>query len=461
MGLSRTLRQSLFAMLCAATVFITACQTDAITGKSTLNLYSYDDEKRLGDEAVQPILAELGGLYPDPVIQDYVTMVGKKVEAAGRSRLRKDAGFPDWDFKFYVVNTSMLNAFALPGGHVFVTRGILLRMKDESELAGLLGHEVTHVFARHSVERMSEVTLMIIPVALLASIEETQGVAVVGMVAVQLLTLKYGRDDETEADHNGMRFAVRAGYHPDGIINVMRMLNEYTDEHGGGGPEFLSTHPDPGNRVDYLTRQMRKEYPDADTAAYLRNGPEYDAALVDIRACQPAYVLADQGDDAMGEGFKAFEQGGEAAALPHYRKALGLYQQAVNKVNRHAILHVNVAQAHYYLKNYEASERAIVEALNLEPGGFWPNFMGGLTAIKRNDHGVAAARFENALRLIPESPVGMFYLAVSYDRLGRAGDAVTYYRKAWDTFGGEGDLAEAARQRLIELGQPDPKTQGR
>ncbi|MCA8919759.1 MAG: M48 family metalloprotease, partial [Planctomycetes bacterium] len=140
------LAHPLLLLLIAASAFIASCQVDPLTGKNTVSLYSYEDEKQMGDESAMPIVAELGGLYPDQAAQDYVNRVGQKVVAAGRTRLKDEANFPDWDFKFYVVNTSMINAFALPGGHVFVTRGILNRIKDESELAGLLGHEVTHVF---------------------------------------------------------------------------------------------------------------------------------------------------------------------------------------------------------------------------------------------------------------------------------------------------------------------------
>ena len=111
----------LLLVLIAASAFIASCQIDPLTGKNTLNLYSYEDEKQMGDESVQPIIAELGGLYPDQATQQYVDRVGQKVVVAGRSRLKGEANFPDWDFHFYVVNTSMINAFALPGGHVFVS----------------------------------------------------------------------------------------------------------------------------------------------------------------------------------------------------------------------------------------------------------------------------------------------------------------------------------------------------
>ena len=447
----------LILLLIATSAFVASCQVDALSGKRTLNLYSYDDEKRMGDESVQPILAELGGLYPDNASQNYLNEVGQKVVAAGRTRLREDAEFPDWDFQFYLVNTSMINAFALPGGHVFVTRGILNRIDDEAELAGLLGHDGAHVFARHSVERMSKMTLMVIPVALLASMEETQGVAVVGIMAVQLLGLSYSRGDEEESDHFGMRFAARAGYEPNGVIGVMQMLSDYTQENGGGQPEFLSTHPDPGNRVKYLNGQLKKEYKDYKPENYTRNVQGFGSAMVDIRSAQPAYDLADKGDAEMAEAFKLFETGGQPAATPKYRSALSYYLQATARVPDHAILHVNAAQAHYYLQDYDAAESEIKSALQLESGTFWPNFMGGMVAIQRNDNAIAQQRLQNALQLIPGSPVGLFYLAVAFERQGDTPGAATNYRASYDALGGEGDLAEKARQKLIELGEPDPK----
>jgi beta-barrel assembly-enhancing protease len=450
-----TLRGALLLIIAAA--LVASCQVDPLTGKKTLNLYSYDDEKKMGDEAVQPILAELGGLYPDAASQAYLETVGQKVVKAGRTRLKDEAEFPDWDFKFYLVNTSMINAFALPGGHVFVTRGILNRLKDEAELAGLLGHEVAHVFARHGVERMSEITLMIVPVALLASVEETQGVAVVGIIAVQLLAMSYSRANEEESDHFGMRFAARAGYHPAGVIGVMQMLKDYTAEHGGGQPEFLSTHPDPGNRVDYLNKQLDKEYPNIDPNKYARGEAEFTGAMVDVRNSQPSYDLADKGDAEMGEAFKLFETGGQQAAMPKYRSALSHYQQAASNLPHHAILHVNVAQAQYYLQDYEAAEVAITKALKLESNTFWPNFMGGMVAIQREDNVVAQQRLTNALNLVSGSPITLFYLGVSHERQSQKPEAVGYYRRCYEALQGQGELAEKARQKLIELGEADPK----
>ena len=455
--LARLTLKPLVMLLIAASTIFAGCQIDPITGKQTLNLYSYEDEKSMGDENAQPIIAQLGGLYPDAATQAYVDRIGQRVVASGRERLKKEAGFPDWEFKFYVVNDSMINAFALPGGHVFITRGILNGMKDEAELAGLLGHEVVHVFARHGVERMSQLTLMLLPVALLGAFEETQDVAVIGVIAVQLLTMSYSRDHEEESDRHGMRYAADAGYHPAGVIGVMQMLKNFSDEQGGGPPEFLSTHPDPGNRVGYLTEQLNKEYRDINEADYVRGGPEFTTAMADMRAAQPAYDLADQGDATMAAAFKMFEEGNTAGATNGYREALTLYERAAGMQPKHAILHVNVAQAKFYLEDFTGAEASIKTALTLESGTFWPNFMGGLIAIQRNDNAVAQQRLGNALRLIPNSAVGLYYLAVSHDRQGEREGAVSNYRKAWNSLQGQGDLAGKARTRLIELGEPDPQ----
>jgi beta-barrel assembly-enhancing protease len=444
------------ALLLAAAFGAAGCQVDALTGKRTFNIYSYEQEKQLGDGAIQPILAELGGPYPDPQLQAYVTRVGNEIVAAARTQLHDRARFPDWEFQFYIANTSMINAFALPGGHIVLTRGIMLELNDEAELAGLLGHEIAHVFARHSAERMSEMSLMLLPVMVLGAFEETQGVAVVGMVAVQLLSLSYSRDNEREADMFGLRFAADAGYHPTGMIELMRMIEGYVDASGGPPPEFLSTHPNPGNRIADMTRQVQREYPDYATGDYKVNAAQYTRAITAMNAARAAYALADDGDAHMELAYLAHRDGDPVTARTHFEQALALYVAATNRQADHAILHVNVAQAQYYLERYNDAEQSIRRALQLEPRTFWPNFIGGVTALQMSQFNVAAERMERALHMIPDSPVGVYYLALAYDGQGRRADAVTQYRRVYDMFNGQGELAERARQRLIALGEPDP-----
>jgi tetratricopeptide (TPR) repeat protein len=209
--------------------------------------------------------------------------------------------------------------------------------------------------------------------------------------------------------------------------------------------------------VQYLGEQLKKEYPEADAGNYARNEAQMGTALVDCKAAQPAYELADQGDAAMAKAFAATGKGDNAGAKAEYTRALGLYRQAAGMRRDHAILHVNVAQASFYLEQYDGAEQSIKDALRHEPSSFWPNFMGGLVAIKRNDNAAAEARLTAALKLVPGSPAGSFYLGLACDRSGKTQPAIDNYRKCWDGFNGQGDLAERARKRLLELGQPDPK----
>jgi beta-barrel assembly-enhancing protease len=444
------------ALLVAAAFGVSGCQVDPLTGKRVFNVYSFEQEKQLGDEAIQPILAELGGQYPDPELQAYVTRIGNEIVAAAHTHVDERSGFPDWEFQFYVANTSMINAFALPGGHVVLTRGIMLELKSEAEMANLLGHEVAHVFARHSAERMSDMTLMMLPVMVLGAFEETQGVAVVGMVALQLLSLSYSRHDEREADEFGLRFAADAGFNPYGMVGVMRMIEGFSDAAGGPPPEFLSTHPNPGDRVADMTSQIQREYPDYDSGRYIDNPTQYNGAISSMRAAKPAYTLADQGDAHMDLAYRAHHEGDIIMARQHFEQALGLYVEARNRQADHGILHVKVAQAQYYLEDFSNAEQSIHRALQLEPGTFWPNFIGGVVALQRSDFPVASARMGRALNLIPGSPVGTYYLALAYDGQERKGDAVSLYKRVYDMLGGQGELAERSRQRLVALGEPDP-----
>jgi len=228
------------------------------------------------------------------------------------------------------------------------------------------------------------------------------------------------------------------------------------DAAGGPPPEFLSTHPNPGNRIADMTRQVRREYPDHETGTYVRNQQGYQSAIVSLRAAQPAYALADQADAIMAQGYQAQNEGNTAQAKLNYEEALGLYRQAASREPEHAILHVNVSKALFYLERHDEAEQSVRRAIQLDGSAFWPNFMGGVVSLVRKDYAVASGRLERALNLIPGSPVGNYYLAVAYDGQNRRDDAVGRYRTVYDMFRGEGELAQRSRERMVALGEPDP-----
>jgi len=233
----------------AAVAAVIACATNPATGKKQLMLVSEAQEIAMGKEADQEAIAAYG-LYPDPKVQAYVNELGQRLAAKSER-----PGLP-WSFK--VVDDPAVNAFALPGGYVYVTRGIMAHLRSEAELAGVMGHEIGHVTGRHSASQMSKQTLamggLIVGMAVKPELQQFAGLAQQGL---GLLFLKFGRDDENQADELGLRYMTRAGYDPREMLEVFGLLDGVTRAEGGGRmPDWLSTHPSPGNRLTRIQGQI-------------------------------------------------------------------------------------------------------------------------------------------------------------------------------------------------------------
>lgn len=230
-----------------------------VTGEEQHIRLSAEDEVALGLEARDELTQQFGGLYPSRQVQAYVDGVGDRLVSQSTAA---EAPYP---FEFHVLNDpATVNAFALPGGQVFITTALLSRMTNEAQLAGVLGHEITHVIARHGAEHLAKQQLgnfLMVAVGVAASEDgRTAGNAqILAQVVNSLVSLQYGRADETESDRWGFDFMTEAGYNPQGIVEVMRILQEAAG--GGGQPEFLSSHPDPGNRIRTLQDMIAAEYP--------------------------------------------------------------------------------------------------------------------------------------------------------------------------------------------------------
>jgi predicted Zn-dependent protease len=251
----------------------TGCATNPLTGKRDFMLLTVNQEIALGLEAAPQFVDEFGGPYGDPVIQAYVEEVGRKTAAQALA-----ASHP-YQYSFTVVDSDVVNAFALPGGPVCITRGLLFELSDESQLAGVLAHECTHVAARHSAKQISRqmgASFVLELVAAIAGGGESAGsstyAADLAKLVAGLASLRYSRQMETEADNFGVDFMTRAGYQPLGMVGVMAMFEAKEQEAGGGGPEFLRTHPYPENRIVNIRAAIDERHPAAPTNAQLRTG---------------------------------------------------------------------------------------------------------------------------------------------------------------------------------------------
>jgi len=240
---TRSLRSPMVRALAVAGITTAlSCATNPVTGKRELALVSEAQEIEMGRQGAAEVTAAIG-LYPNATLQGYVNRIGHALAAT-----TERPGLP-WEYQ--VLDDASVNAFALPGGFIFVTRGLLAHMTNEAELASVLGHESGHVSARHSVQQMSREQVAAIGLGVGSVL--SPAIAKYGQIAgagLGLMFLKYGRDDETQSDQLGFRYALAAGYDTRQMISVFQMLQRAEQLSGGGRlPEWQSTHPDPGNRI--------------------------------------------------------------------------------------------------------------------------------------------------------------------------------------------------------------------
>jgi predicted Zn-dependent protease len=246
-GVRRSWQPWLLSALLVLGLGQSGCATNPATGAKQISLVSRGQEMEMGRAADPAIISEYG-LYDDPKVAAYVDSVGQ--------RLGKVSHLPTMVWHFRLLDSPVVNAFALPGGYIYITRGILGQLNSEAQLAGVLGHEIGHVTARHSAQQITD--QQIAQVGLLVGMIAFSGFREYGGLAAQgmgLLFLKYSRDHETQADELGVQYTARAKYDPRQIPATYETLKRIGDREGSGLPNFLSTHPDPGDR-QVRTRQL-------------------------------------------------------------------------------------------------------------------------------------------------------------------------------------------------------------
>jgi predicted Zn-dependent protease len=226
----------------ASVTMLAACATNPVTGKSQLSLVSESQEIEMGKQGAQEVAQSIG-LYNDARAQEYVSRIGKAMAARSER--------PNLPWEFHVVDDAAVNAFAIPGGFIYITRGLMTYATNEAELASVIGHEIGHVTAKHSVSQMSKAQVAQLGLGVGSILSED--VARYGQLAstgLSILFLKYGRDDETQADALGFKYALSQGYDVRAMANFFQTLNRVSETAGQGKlPEWLSTHPNPENRV--------------------------------------------------------------------------------------------------------------------------------------------------------------------------------------------------------------------
>lgn len=219
---------------------IAACAVNPVTGKKQISLMSEAQEIQLGAEADPQIIAQFG-LYEDPELQSFINSRGQQMADISHR--------PDLKWTFRILDSPVVNAFAVPGGYVYFTRGIMAHFTNEAEFAGVLGHEIGHVTARHSAEQYTKATLaQVLLIGGLIVSPELRTFANEAQTAMSLLFLKYSRDNESESDELGVEYSTKVGYDAREMADFFKTLQALSEDAGAEIPTFLSTHPNPGDR---------------------------------------------------------------------------------------------------------------------------------------------------------------------------------------------------------------------
>jgi predicted Zn-dependent protease len=261
------------ALFTALAVTLVACATNPATGDKEFSLMSEAQEVQLGQEMDGQVKREMGA-YNDAELQRYVSQVGQRLARASER--------PNLPWQFSVIDEPAVNAFALPGGYIYITRGILAFLHDEEQMAGVLGHEIGHVTARHSAQQYTKATSAGLGLTLLSIfVPEARPLQGAAETALGVLFLKYGRDDELQADRLGAQYTAKTGWDPRGVAGMLRTLERLDVASGSrkGVPNWLSTHPAPGDRVQQVLAFIEQNPVAAGTSGRSAGVTEYQRRI--------------------------------------------------------------------------------------------------------------------------------------------------------------------------------------
>jgi predicted Zn-dependent protease len=418
-------------------VLLAGCAVNPVTGKRELALFqvSTDQEIGIGQKAFPKAVQQMGGEVRDPAVYGYVNRVGQRL---GRISPR-----PDLPYEFKVVNDSTPNAFALPGGFVAITRGLLVNLENEAQLASVLGHEIGHVTARHSVQGMQRGALLNLGLAVLSG---TTGQASYGPLAQQagqlaagLLDNTYSREQEREADRLGVDYMVAAGYNPQGAVQLQEYF--YRQVEKGAEPMWLAglfrTHPFSKERMLDLQSYIAGNYPQAvRDPRYIINSSQFNTASAALRKTREGYELFDKGRELEGQG--------------RLSEAIATYLQAATAAPDQSLILTGLGMAYLKANDLNSGRQHLARAVQLD-GSYYRSRLGlGYVFLEQDRAAEAIRELEASMELLPTLQGG-YLLAQSYEKGGQKAKAVELYRDVSEA-DPQGRIGKAAAERLQALG---------
>ncbi len=421
--------------------FLSSCAVDPVTGENTLVFLSEEDEIGL-DRANSPhqFSADYGPIE-DGNLNNYLAYIGTGL-AAGSHR-------PHMPYSFRGVNAAYINAYAFPGGSIACTRGILVELNNEAELAALLGHEIGHVNARHGAEQATAGILasaVVVGASIYASTTDYRDYAgliqTLGGVGFGALLAHYSRDNEREADALGMEYMTRAGYNPKGMVGLMDLLQRNGRHNPSAIEMMFATHPMSSERLESAYRAS--------------NGPY--AAFADYRYNRERYMDNISGLRSIKGAIKNLQHGDGAMRKKRYFDAENFYQQALNRIpNDYAAL-VMMAKCQVALGRGNTARQYSQRARQLHPREAQALHVEGVSMLMNGYFGQANQLFSEYERRLPGNTDTIFFKALSLEGMNNRGAAAFEYRRYLNSVQ-QGHQANHARAQLTNWGFGNPYQQ--
>ena len=412
---------------------LAGCATNPVTGRNQFMLVSEAWEVQVDRQNSPHQFSADYGVVQDQSLNSYIHQIGTGMI----SRTHR----PQMPYSFRCLNANYINAYTFPGGSIATTRGILLSLESEAELAALLGHELGHVNARHTAEQMSKgiltQALVVGLSAYVASRNEGYGdlAAQLGMLGAGALLARYSRDNEREADHLGMSYMVQSGYGTEGFVDLMAMLNSL---HNGGGDAvslLFATHPMSRERYDTAVQMATTEFSNARSQPLYRD--RYMDNTASLRKIKSAIEL--------------FHKGEQATAQEDYTAAEAALTQGLKLAPADYAGLVIMAKCMLSQEKNLQALRYSEKAKQVYPQEAQANHLSGFSKIKLKKFDAAVADFTAYDAKLPGNPNTQFFRGYAYERMDDRRKAVTDYTSYLQQVT-EGDKAYYAYQRLVEWG---------
>ncbi|MBN2035008.1 MAG: M48 family metalloprotease [Deltaproteobacteria bacterium] len=431
-GVSR--RQFLIMTSMAATGLALGCATNPVTGKSQFMIMDEKQEIAIDRQHSPHQFSSDYGTVQNRNLQDYIQTTGKKL-ASNTHRTQMP-------YNFNCVNANYVNAYAFPGGSIACTRGILLELDNEAQLAALLGHELGHVNARHTAASMSKAQLANIAVGGLAILTSVAVGSTVGNLAGQLgqlgsgaLLASYSRDNERQADHLGMEYITRSGYGPEGMVGLMDMLNSMSRHKAGATDLLFATHPMSSERYKTAVNEATNDFRKYKGQALHRD--RYMDNTAGLRRIRGAVKKMQSGEEAMGK--------------EKYDDAEALLNQALAEVPNDYVGLLLMAKCQLVRKKPGEAERYVERAKQVYPNEPQAYHISGITGIHNKKYQKAYEDFSVYERRLPGNPNTVFFKGLSLEGMEKIEDAALAYQTYLQQVQ-QGQQAQYANQRLNEWG---------